>query len=752
MFKNMFFLLIKYDILLIDVRGVDSVKKKDLNYNIAFIRAIFCIAVLLYHLNILKGGFLAVCCFFVLTGYFASKSLDNSKSILSYYKKRFFKIYLPLIIVVLSTVSIISIFNSNLFNIKPEITSVLFGYNNFWQIGVNTDYFARHISSPFIHLWYISILLQIELIFPIIFVLLKKLSQKINKIIPFEFLFLLTLVGTVYFYKASLGSNIMDVYYNTFTRVFSYLFGVLTYSVHMYYNKVLIIFRRKYMHAIMFVLYLLSLIAMFIFIDASSKYFAISMIISSFITIRLIEYSIALHKDKISIHSLLFKFISDISYEIYLVQYPVIYFFENIKMNSILKVISIILITITISWLINFALKAFKNGRVRALKIIILIPVLAITCFGLYKYVIMKDHTKEINILKDTLSNNEEIMKKKQKEYLEKQKEEEKNLEDYIKSLELNEEELRNKVKNLKIIGIGDSILLDAINTLYKQFPNGYFDGKISRTTCAGADVLGEIKNKGIEWDVLVFSLGTNGYPSDKCKNAIMQYVSDDTQVFWLNATHADYDTNNAELEKYAKSHSNIHILDWESVIKEHPEYLYSDYIHLRPQGFKPYAEFIENGIYNYYLENYNKEKEKSINDYKNKQPEKYNFYGNDLLINSYDLLQKEYEDSKFVADNNLNYNKLIKEIESDTNLNKKLFFIFDDQSKISEANYKELAEKYSNHEIYIITLKKLNLNADNVNIIELELTEDDYLSDKVHLNKNANKKLVDKIKELLNK
>lgn len=38
---------------------------KDLN----IIRLIACIAVLLYHLNILKGGYLAVCTFFVLTGY-----------------------------------------------------------------------------------------------------------------------------------------------------------------------------------------------------------------------------------------------------------------------------------------------------------------------------------------------------------------------------------------------------------------------------------------------------------------------------------------------------------------------------------------------------------------------------------------------------------------------------------------------------------------------------------------------------------
>ena len=37
--------------------------------NIDLLRLLSCIAILLYHLNILKGGYLAVCTFFVLTSY-----------------------------------------------------------------------------------------------------------------------------------------------------------------------------------------------------------------------------------------------------------------------------------------------------------------------------------------------------------------------------------------------------------------------------------------------------------------------------------------------------------------------------------------------------------------------------------------------------------------------------------------------------------------------------------------------------------
>ena len=148
------------------------------------IRLIACIAVLLYHLGVLKGGYLAVCVFFVLSGYLSCVSAFKKEkfSILSYYSNRFKKIYLPLIIVTFITVAVISFFpNIFWFNLKPETTSVIFGYNNFWQLSANLDYFARHVDSPFMHCWYISILLQFDLVFPFVFLALKKLGDKIHK-------------------------------------------------------------------------------------------------------------------------------------------------------------------------------------------------------------------------------------------------------------------------------------------------------------------------------------------------------------------------------------------------------------------------------------------------------------------------------------------------------------------------------------------------------------------------------------------
>ena len=58
-------------------------KEKKVYYRrLDVIRNISCIMVLLYHLNILKGGFLAVCTFFALSGYLTCMSALKKEKLL----------------------------------------------------------------------------------------------------------------------------------------------------------------------------------------------------------------------------------------------------------------------------------------------------------------------------------------------------------------------------------------------------------------------------------------------------------------------------------------------------------------------------------------------------------------------------------------------------------------------------------------------------------------------------------------------
>ena len=160
-------------------------------------------------------------------------------SIKKYYLNRFKKIYLPLVIVTFITVIIVKLIPSiNWFNLKQETTSVIFGYNNFWQLDANLDYFARHNDSPFMHFWYISILMQFDLIFPIFFILFKKINKKIKSFSLIAIIIIAIIsVGVFIFMSATQNFNI--VYYNTFARLFSIMFGILVALIQFKYGSII---------------------------------------------------------------------------------------------------------------------------------------------------------------------------------------------------------------------------------------------------------------------------------------------------------------------------------------------------------------------------------------------------------------------------------------------------------------------------------------------------------------------------------
>ena len=534
---------------------------KTYNNNISFLRVFFLLAILLFHLGLLQGGYLAVCSFFALSGYLGFKSLAKDNRLIPYYIKRIKKIYLPLVIVLSITIILVYLFNIKIFNFKNEITSILGGYNNYWQLNARTDYFAKQASSPFFHLWYIAILLQIELILPIFIKIIINIKKTFNKYIGLIIIIILSILSIIYFYYNLDHKGLMFAYYDTFSRLFSLLFGIVLAYYHIYFNKPLL--RININDYLAFYLYLTIQILLFIFIPSTSNYFFIAMILTSLIAIKLIDYSNIL-KDK---NNKLIKFLAKISYEIYLVQYPVIYFINMLDLNSILSYIVIITITIIISWLINIILNTKKTLYI--ILTIILIP-------SVFIYLNMNNDQKDVKIIKNKLDKNEEIMKQKQKEYLEKQNEIDNkinNIDDYI--------------ANLKVVGIGDSVMLNAIPSLYEVFPNGYFDAKVSRSTYHAYDTLNEIKESGITWDILIFNLGTNGETYESIKDRLLS-LCDDKDIFWLTATTPDYDDWNQSLEEYAKKHPNVHILYWDKVANNNYNYLYSDNIHLKDDSNNP--------------------------------------------------------------------------------------------------------------------------------------------------------------------
>ena len=733
--------------------------KKTYYQKLDIIRVISCIAVLLYHLNILKGGFLAVCIFFTLSGYLSCiSSLKKEKfSIKDYYLSRVKKIYIPLVITVMMTLAALSLFPSiNWLNLKPETTSVLLGYNNFWQLNANLDYFARHIDSPFMHMWYIAILLQFELIFPILFIIVKKVGDKIKRIIPCMIATILAFASYGFFYKAMLDHNIMFAYYHTFARIFSCLLGI-SFAFLSYYHKPIISKKitKKNLNNVVFTIYFILSILLMIFVNVKSTYLEVYMLLISLISLRLIDYGTVEKTKNNNLENKIIKSISSISYEIYLVQYPVIYIFQNLKLDSTLKIPYIIGITILLSCILHISLNIKKDNKIKILRVLITIPVLCVSIYGAYQYMITKDHTKEMQELERKINKNKLLAQKKQEEYQQRLKEEQDAWQLELNEFTNKEEELKQKITNLPVVGVGDSVMLGAANALYQTFPNGYFDGKVNRTTWEAKDIIIDLKNKGILGNIIIFNLGTNGECPNTCKKQLMQEVGN-REVFWVNATNPDYDTFNPNLKKMAEEYPNIHIVDWVSVAEKHPEYLASDRVHVGGVGAKVYSQTIYETIYNYYLQELNQQKEEKIKQHEQLKKDKITFIGNDLLLNTYEYLQQDYQTSEFIIESNLTYETLKQKLEGNDVTNN-LVMMFDNTITLTKEEYQDIIESCKEKKVNIITTKKIPIsNTDNINIIDLTDTlkeQTNYFSpDKIHLSEEGNIYVTNLIKDILKK
>lgn len=130
------------------------------------LRTLAITGVTLFHMfpQTIRGGWLGVSLFFVLTGFLLAYTGEKGRekrsfSLLSYGWKRIKRIYPSLIIMILLTVGVYSFFAPDIIKaVRPEVLSVLLGFNNWWQIGQNADYFTRIASqSPFTHLWFLGI-------------------------------------------------------------------------------------------------------------------------------------------------------------------------------------------------------------------------------------------------------------------------------------------------------------------------------------------------------------------------------------------------------------------------------------------------------------------------------------------------------------------------------------------------------------------------------------------------------------------
>jgi peptidoglycan/LPS O-acetylase OafA/YrhL len=576
----------------------------------------------------------------VLSGYLSLSSALKKEnfSIKEYYVSRFKKIYFPLLVVTSITIIVFNYTSSDLWlTLKAEVQSVFLNYNNFWQLGAQLDYFTKHLSSPLIHLWYISILIQFELVFPIAFVLLKKLDEKINKHISVALVGISTIALTAVFYFMSITQDLMSVYYNTFARAFSILVGVFLALAGSKYGL-----KTEKKHAIIntlvFLFYLAFLIVLCVFANVSESYYSIYMIVASFISARLIAYAVTNGEEK---KNEKLNYFSRLTYVFYLVQYPVMFFMQDKGIGTPIKIALIIAVSFLITMLIDMLFNVpKKHKKIRFLCGLICASIIV---FGVYTVVMYDDHAEEIKELQEKLDDTLKLVEERKNAYLEKANKEQEEWNLVLESMESGEKAISEYVHNLPVVGVGDSVLLAASKGLYDEFPNGYFDGKVSRTILGGQEVLMDLQNKGKLGEVIILALANNGDYITKRNQNLMTKL-EGKQVYWINAVKADVPEFNEYFKEFAKDYPNLHIIDWEGYSKEHPEFFYADGIHVKGDGIGAYGKLVYDSIYNDYLNEYRAQKEEMIKKHEEEVNEEYRLLEEEnqkMLDTIYDELEK---------------------------------------------------------------------------------------------------------------
>jgi peptidoglycan/LPS O-acetylase OafA/YrhL len=209
------------------------------NYGINFLRAVAIAGVVLYHVfpAAVKGGYLGVCFFFLASGYLLAQKTEAERQAGRYTPRKFYikkalRLFPPLYFMVMSVVAWMTLFAPELLTgMRQEVISIFLGYNNWWQLVHRASYFQKIAThSPFTHIWYLGVEIQLVALWPIFYFLYTKLREALERSGKnrenADLLFLaLALASTVEMVVLFSVKDINRVYYGTDTRAFAFFFG-----------------------------------------------------------------------------------------------------------------------------------------------------------------------------------------------------------------------------------------------------------------------------------------------------------------------------------------------------------------------------------------------------------------------------------------------------------------------------------------------------------------------------------------------
>ena len=582
------------------------------------LRTLAIVGVTLFHMfpEAVPGGYMGVSLFFVLSGYLlaytCSRQLaQGSFSVAGYFWRRIKRIYPSLLLVLLvSTGAYYLLVPDVVAAVRPEVVSVLLGYNNWWQIAQNADYFTRLINtSPFTHLWFMGIELQYYLLWPVLFFFYAVLQSFFGTRAALLFMAVLGLASACVMPLSYVpGDDVTRLYYGTDMRIYALLFGAVMglqraeAGPHVMKSELL----RKISCAAFVGMLAITIIAYFTLDGQNPLVYQGGMLAMTLLFCLLLR----LTEDRgVPLGALLdmqgFRWIGKRSYGIFLWQYPVILLFSCMgwdKMHGwyFLEIALILLLAVwsdavtdcLLSRELPFRAKPMAMVRVACFVVLSMCSMLVMGygCCGIAASAESK--ASAVAELQAQLAE-EEAEQARQNELAAEQ----------AKAARI--EAAKGQVDLSGAVCIGDSVMLGSSGRIRELLPACYVDAEVSRYVGGGLDAAKAFEAQGRLGNLVVIALGTNGpiagYERYEVQTRqLLDYLGNSRHIFWVNVycPHLTWqETNNNYIKKLAAEHGNVHEVDWYGLISQHPEWLTEDGIHPNSEGRVQYAKLIHDRI-----------------------------------------------------------------------------------------------------------------------------------------------------------
>jgi peptidoglycan/LPS O-acetylase OafA/YrhL len=150
------------------------------------------------------------------------------------------------------------------------------------------------------------------------------------------------------------------------------------------------------------------------------------------------------------------------------------------------------------------------------------------------------------------------------------------------------------------VIMIGDSVMLGAAGELKTRLgPSTYVDAQVSRAFVRGISVAQTMQAQGWLGPKVVVQLGENGPIRAGEFDQMMAALRGVPEVLFLTVKvpRSWEDDVNRELAAQVPRYPNAKLADWRGFSIAHPDWFYSDGIHLNPAGRAAYADFVARSL-----------------------------------------------------------------------------------------------------------------------------------------------------------